>query len=223
MILRNATPKQLLALVFAAASVWAVPSYAETDAQLMASGQWRDPATGLIWMRCSIGQTWTGSTCSGTPIKLNWQDANDYFQIFNQNGFAGKTNWRLPRIEELEALRRCSNGWKRHIVEESRLTAEGRISIQVDKGFEKSYLPNGKSVPYVCDVDTNSSEPSIDVAIFPNTALSSYWSSTQGAGRYNHAGYRYAWGVSFYLGETDGVGQGFNGHVRAVRAAHKQR
>ena len=40
-------------------------THAETDADLMASGQWRDPKTGLIWMRCLVGQKWTGKSCSG--------------------------------------------------------------------------------------------------------------------------------------------------------------
>lgn len=59
-----------------------VPPAKQTDTELMASGQWRDPDTGLIWMRCSIGQEWTGLNCTGTPVELNWQDANNYFKMF---------------------------------------------------------------------------------------------------------------------------------------------
>ena len=48
---------------------------------------YKDQSTKLMWMRCSIGQTWTGNDCTGTPIKLTWQDAMDYPSLFNQEGF----------------------------------------------------------------------------------------------------------------------------------------
>jgi hypothetical protein len=211
MVLRNATPKPLLALFFAAAGLCAAPSYAQTDAQLMASGQWRDPATGLIWMRCSIGQKWTGSTCSGTPITLNWQDANDYFQIFNQNGFAGNTNWRLPKIEELVTLRRCSNGWAHEVVTESRLTAEGRRDFKVDQGIQKITLSNDTDVPQFCA--NNSSRPTLNTTVFPNTPDLWYWSASPNAG--NNYG---AWGVFFNDGGTGSSNKDGNNYVRAVRA-----
>jgi len=202
MILRNTTPKPVLALVFAAASLCAAPSYAETDAQLMASGQWRDPATGLIWMRCSIGQRWTGSTCSGTPIELNWQDANDSFQLFNQDGFAGRKNWRLPKIEELVTIRRCSNGWGNEIKTIGNLT--------INMGVYKATLPNGRSVPQRCA--DGSRRPTLDTRIFPNTPDHWYWSASPYA--YSYGG---AWVVYFYNGAGDNLRYN-NGHVRAVRA-----
>jgi hypothetical protein len=57
--------------------------------------------TGLTWMRCALGQTWTGSTCTGTGT------ANEY--TFNQaiaisHSFAGKSDWRTPSIDELKSI-----------------------------------------------------------------------------------------------------------------------
>lgn len=210
MILRNATPNPLLALAFAAASFCAAPSYAETDAQLMASGQWRDPATGLIWMRCSIGQTWTGSTCTGEPLKLNWQDANDYFELFNQDGFAGRKNWRLPKIQELVTIRRCSKGWHHYI------KVIGNLSK--DLGVFKVVLPNGRSVPGKCADESNS--PTLDAAVFPNTPSRDaawYWSATLDASDGN-----FAWGVRFdeFSSVSRSNGNRYSHHhVRAVRAS----
>lgn len=99
--------------------------YAETDAELMASGQWRDPKTGLIWMRCLVGQKWTGSTCSGDAKNVSPTDSLKMMSLFNQaGGFAGNNNWRLPTVAELSALRKCKvwdydarqrmgdNGWE---------------------------------------------------------------------------------------------------------------
>jgi len=220
MFLYHATRKPFLALIFAGANLFAVPSYAETDAELMASGQWRDPATGLIWMRCSIGQKWTGSTCAGKPLELNWQDANDYFKLFNQDGFAGKKNWRLPQTHELVTIRRCSNGWRQKI--ESQLTLEGRRDVAVGPVYIKL---NGQEVPIVCASD--SSRPTLDLTIFPNTPQLLYWSESS-----NVHGVKYKHSVDFfegiirdetgettkYYGDGDYRSEVSQYHVRAVRA-----
>lgn len=64
-----------------------------------------DKRTGLQWMRCSMGQTWTGKTCAGEPKKYQWQAAMDLKETF-----AGHSDWRLPTVEELETLVYCNSG-----------------------------------------------------------------------------------------------------------------
>lgn len=64
-----------------------------------------DKRTGLQWMRCSVGQSWNGSTCEGEPNKYNWEDANK-----QTSDFAGHHDWRLPNRFELETLIFCSSG-----------------------------------------------------------------------------------------------------------------
>ena len=56
-----------------------------------------DPTTGLIWMRCSMGQTWDGTTCTGT--------ASNYVWAPNVTAtFAGHSDWRVPNIRELQTI-----------------------------------------------------------------------------------------------------------------------
>ncbi|HLA34982.1 MAG TPA: DUF1566 domain-containing protein [Rhodocyclaceae bacterium] len=55
--------------------------------------------TGLVWKRCAEGETWTGSACSGSASKYTWEAAN----LLSSN-FVGKTDWRLPNIDELLSL-----------------------------------------------------------------------------------------------------------------------
>lgn len=74
--------------------------------------------TGLVWMRCSLGQTWVG-TCSGTAMAYTWQQALQVAVDVNsgasnadgdgQAGYAGQSDWRLPNWKELESIaeRRC--------------------------------------------------------------------------------------------------------------------
>ncbi len=63
-------------------------------------------STGLMWMRCSLGQTWDGSTCAGAASTFNWQNALGAAQ---SHSFAGHSDWRLPNKNELESLveQRC--------------------------------------------------------------------------------------------------------------------
>ncbi len=73
------------------------------------NGTVTDTITNLIWKQCSEGQTYSSSdnTCTGSATKMNWQEA------LGKAGtsFAGKTDWRLPNIKELDSLvvRNCHN------------------------------------------------------------------------------------------------------------------
>ena len=71
------------------------------------NGRVTDTKTGLIWQRCSLGQTWVkGQTpeqdsCTGKPEEYNWEQA---LQQADKNNFAGYSDWRLPNVEELRSL-----------------------------------------------------------------------------------------------------------------------
>lgn len=60
-----------------------------------------DRATGLVWARCSVGQTWSDGRCEGVPRKFTHNEANEA-------SFAG---FRMPALEELKMLisSRCRN------------------------------------------------------------------------------------------------------------------
>ena len=64
-----------------------------------------DTVTGLMWMRCLVGQTWDGKTCNGIAGHYTWDEA-----MKQKTTFAGYSDWRLPTIEELRTLIYCSSG-----------------------------------------------------------------------------------------------------------------
>ncbi|NOT85333.1 MAG: DUF1566 domain-containing protein [Methylococcaceae bacterium] len=64
-----------------------------------------DKQTGLQWTRCSFGQTWNGSACTGLGSAIGWENAA---RIAYELSFAGHTDWRLPSIDELKSLVYCS-------------------------------------------------------------------------------------------------------------------
>lgn len=76
------------------------------------NGTVTDKTTGLMWKRCTEGQSWNGKTCSGSAKPLSLVDAA-WLQQANAKGKSqgGFTDWRLPTQDELLSLvqSRCSN------------------------------------------------------------------------------------------------------------------
>ncbi len=80
----------------AASSALAAKTYTDNG-----DGTVTDTTTGLQWMRCAVGQTWSGSTCTGTASTYNWAQAN---ALTGTVTYAGQSDWRLPNIRELQTI-----------------------------------------------------------------------------------------------------------------------
>ncbi len=64
-----------------------------------------DTKTHLIWKRCTEGQVWDGTSCTGSASTYTWQGALEAAQALNNDGgFASQTDWRVPNIKELSSL-----------------------------------------------------------------------------------------------------------------------
>jgi hypothetical protein len=68
-----------------------------------------DMRTGLIWKRCSEGQAWNGTTCTGTATNHRHEPALALANASNSSQSA--TGWRLPNVKELASLadKGCQN------------------------------------------------------------------------------------------------------------------
>ncbi len=61
------------------------------------------------WLRCPVGMTWGGSSCEGISLKYTWTEAVVVVDELNANKHEGRSDWRLPTVEELTTVveRRC--------------------------------------------------------------------------------------------------------------------
>ena len=89
----------LLLLLFSLPSAFATPTTPTSDFTDNQDGTVTHKTTGLTWMRCAMGQTWTGTTCSGSASTYTYAAA-----MALTSNFAGKSDWRLPNIVELQTL-----------------------------------------------------------------------------------------------------------------------
>lgn len=60
-----------------------------------------DPSTGLTWMRCYLGETWTGTACTGAATLYSTYDVTALAGTVN---FAGHSDWRVPAMRELRTI-----------------------------------------------------------------------------------------------------------------------
>lgn len=74
------------------------------DRYQVKGGLVKDTETGLMWMRCSLGQTWKGPDCIGKPADMTWEQASTAFKNFE---YAGYNDWRLPKPDELKTFIHC--------------------------------------------------------------------------------------------------------------------
>jgi len=75
-----------------------IPSTPNSNFTDNADGTVTDNTTGLMWMRCSLGQGWDGSACTGTANTYDWQNA---LSSAESNTFANQDDWYLPNVKEL--------------------------------------------------------------------------------------------------------------------------
>jgi hypothetical protein len=79
-----------------------------------------DASSNLAWKRCSIGQTWNGTSCSGQAALFTFSQA----QTLSAPSFDGFV-WRMPRPEELATL----------------VIADGNCPVAIDQEFFPRSVP----------------------------------------------------------------------------------
>ncbi|MDP2903568.1 MAG: DUF1566 domain-containing protein [Methylovulum sp.] len=89
----------LLFLLLFTSTAFATPTTPTSDFIDNNDGTVTHKTTGLTWMRCVLGQTWTGSTCTGTAQTYSYAKAKALTA-----SFAGYSDWRLPNIAELQTI-----------------------------------------------------------------------------------------------------------------------
>lgn len=73
----------------------------DADLELLPEGEIYHVASDLIFMRCSIGQTWDGASCLGEPSSYTWQGA---LAVSQSTSFLAHNSWRLPNVKELALI-----------------------------------------------------------------------------------------------------------------------
>ncbi len=70
-----------------------------------------DKESRLMWLRCSIGQQWNGTNCTGQWSLHDWSSAQAAAAAVNRSGAQFFNDWRLPSLREMATIteRQCRN------------------------------------------------------------------------------------------------------------------
>lgn len=91
--------KTLISLPFALCTVAATaacPTWSTAERFAINGAEVTDQRTGLVWARCSVGQSWSGSTCVGSASTFTHGGAMTHAKV--------QSGWRLPSVKELASL-----------------------------------------------------------------------------------------------------------------------
>ncbi|MFC4701939.1 DUF1566 domain-containing protein [Glaciecola siphonariae] len=79
-----------------------IPATSDEELYLeIGDGQILHRPSNLVFMRCSLGQTWENDECTGEAALYTWQDA---LQASYGYEFAQALGWRMPNIKELSVI-----------------------------------------------------------------------------------------------------------------------
>lgn len=138
-----------------------------------------DKATGLVWMRCSLGQNWNGTTCAGEAKRFTYAQAQQAAENLNaESGFGGHKDWTVPSIRQLASLIFCSS---------NRLLYKGDLK---DGG---ALLAHRCGEQYI--------RPTVHWLAFPNFTGDSRWSSSREVNVRNGA-WHVDWSDGFVLSNS---------------------
>lgn len=70
----------------------------------LAEGVVSDKQTGKVWLRCPVGMRWSDNSCGGNSLKYTWSEALVAIEELNAKKFGGRSDWRLPTVEELTGI-----------------------------------------------------------------------------------------------------------------------
>ncbi len=70
-----------------------------------------DKASGLMWMRCALGQDWNGETCVGEAEDYAWSSTPAAAAAVNASGEHFFSDWRVPGLRDLAMIveRECES------------------------------------------------------------------------------------------------------------------
>lgn len=102
-----------------------------------------DPDSGLMWMRCSLGQDWDGANCVGSARQFTWGQAQEAAEAFTHGGWS---DWRLPTLDELHGLVYCSSG--RRLALDSEGAGGGCVGDYASPTILSAVFPNTPTARY---------------------------------------------------------------------------
>ena len=143
---------------------------------------------GLMWMRCSVGQTLVGNVCEGSVKQFSWVQAVSMAKDYE---LAGYSDWRVPDLKELYSIVDCKHG--KGSIE---ITLEGIFNDEKSKG---GCLKENFGI-------------TVNGWLFPSIAKG-YWSSSKLVAMEEG----WAWAIDFYTGEVRPGNPGHSLPVRLVR------
>jgi hypothetical protein len=72
--------------------------------EVTANGTITDIKHKLVWLRCGLGMRWNGSSCEGNTLSYDWNAAKEAVRELNAKMVAGRNDWRLPNLSELQTI-----------------------------------------------------------------------------------------------------------------------
>ena len=70
-----------------------------------------DTSSGLMWMRCALGQTWADGACTGEATTYAWTSLEPAATAINEGGQHFFSDWRVPGLRDLAMIaeRECQD------------------------------------------------------------------------------------------------------------------